>query len=230
PADGIASGAQSLRRRRAGGHRQHPRGPAGRIPPGADRSFRRRLFSPRLPIPRWGGLRDPHCRPAGQALGPVGLSCDGEGLNPSPQLPLAAPSRWAWGRSLRANAFLLLLVGLWWLGPHLNDQNKDDPFASYANVVLLVGINIILATSLQLINGLSGQFSLGHAGFMALGAYVAGYATEACSIDPAGGPYSDRFVNPGGVALFCVALTCCLLALGLMLWGVYALLRACARG
>ena len=74
-----------------------------------------------------------------------------------------------WKLSLRSNWFLLLLIGLWWLGPRINDQNKDDPFASYANVVLLVGINVILATSLQLINGLSGQFSLGHAGFMALG-------------------------------------------------------------
>ncbi|MBU6303289.1 MAG: branched-chain amino acid ABC transporter permease [Verrucomicrobia bacterium] len=36
-----------------------------------------------------------------------------------------------------------------------------------------VGINIILAVSLNLINGYTGQFSLGHAGFMAVGAYTA---------------------------------------------------------
>jgi branched-chain amino acid transport system permease protein len=122
----------------------------------------------------------------------------------------------------------LLLVLIWYWGPRINDQNKDDPFASYANVVLLVGINIILAISLQLINGLSGQFSLGHAGFMALGAYVAGYATEACSVDPAT-PDGDRMINPGGVALFCAALIGCLLAIGLVLWGLYALLRVSAR-
>ena len=40
------------------------------------------------------------------------------------------------------------------------------------NLVLL-GINIILAVSLNLINGYTGQFSLGHAGFMAVGAYTA---------------------------------------------------------
>ena len=34
-------------------------------------------------------------------------------------------------------------------------------------------INIILAVSLSLINGFTGQLSLGHAGFMAVGAYVA---------------------------------------------------------
>ena len=37
---------------------------------------------------------------------------------------------------------------------------------------LYVAINIILATSLNIINGVTGQFSLGHAGFMAVGAYV----------------------------------------------------------
>ena len=37
---------------------------------------------------------------------------------------------------------------------------------------LYVAINIILATSLNLINGFTGQFSIGHAGFMATGAYV----------------------------------------------------------
>ena len=37
-----------------------------------------------------------------------------------------------------------------------------------------IGVNIILAVSLNLINGYTGQFSLGHAGFMAVGAYTAG--------------------------------------------------------
>ena len=38
--------------------------------------------------------------------------------------------------------------------------------------ILIIGINIIMAASLNLINGYTGQFSLGHAGFMAVGAYV----------------------------------------------------------
>ena len=38
-------------------------------------------------------------------------------------------------------------------------------------ILTLVGINIILAASLNLINGYTGQFSIGHAGFMAVGAY-----------------------------------------------------------
>ena len=42
-------------------------------------------------------------------------------------------------------------------------------------IVLLAGINIILAVGLNLINGTTGQFSIGHAGFMAVGAYGAAY-------------------------------------------------------
>jgi branched-chain amino acid transport system permease protein len=47
----------------------------------------------------------------------------------------------------------------------------------YARVINLVGINITLAVSLTLINGLAGQFSIGHAGFMAVGGYTATYVT-----------------------------------------------------
>lgn len=43
--------------------------------------------------------------------------------------------------------------------------------------IILIGINIILAVSLNLINGFTGQFSIGHAGFMAVGAYVSAVLT-----------------------------------------------------
>jgi branched-chain amino acid transport system permease protein len=43
----------------------------------------------------------------------------------------------------------------------------------YLGLVIDVGISIILAVSLNLINGHTGQFSLGHAGFMAVGGYTA---------------------------------------------------------
>jgi branched-chain amino acid transport system permease protein len=43
--------------------------------------------------------------------------------------------------------------------------------------MVMIGINIILATSLNLINGFTGQFSIGHAGFMAVGAYVSAVMT-----------------------------------------------------
>ena len=43
----------------------------------------------------------------------------------------------------------------------------------YLGVAIDVGINVILAVSLNLINGHTGLFSLGHGGFMAVGAYTA---------------------------------------------------------
>ncbi|HEY5741396.1 MAG TPA: branched-chain amino acid ABC transporter permease [Terrimicrobiaceae bacterium] len=57
-----------------------------------------------------------------------------------------------------------------------------SPFASHINpyyydILIGVGINIILAVSLNLINGYTGQFSLGHAGFMAVGAYSSAWLT-----------------------------------------------------
>lgn len=62
------------------------------------------------------------------------------------------------------------LLGVqWFLAEQINDY--------VVRIILLVGINIVMAVSLNLINGITGQFSLGHAGFMAVGAYVSGIVT-----------------------------------------------------
>jgi branched-chain amino acid transport system permease protein len=45
-----------------------------------------------------------------------------------------------------------------------------------------IGINIILAVSLNLITGFTGQFSLGHAAFMSIGAYASGILTVKFSL------------------------------------------------
>ena len=45
------------------------------------------------------------------------------------------------------------------------------PFFTY--ISLIVGVNVVLAVSLNIVNGMTGQFSIGHAGFMAVGAYMA---------------------------------------------------------
>ncbi len=42
----------------------------------------------------------------------------------------------------------------------------------YLSVLMFMGVNIILSTSLNLVNGNMGEFSCGHAGFMCVGAYV----------------------------------------------------------
>jgi len=43
----------------------------------------------------------------------------------------------------------------------------------YLHILAIIGMNIILVASLNLVNGYLGEFALGHAGFMAVGAYTA---------------------------------------------------------
>lgn len=69
-----------------------------------------------------------------------------------------------------ALVYLLILIILLALAQvSLNDY--------YLRVLAVVGINIILTVSLNLTNGFSGDFSLGHAAFMAIGAYSAALLT-----------------------------------------------------
>jgi branched-chain amino acid transport system permease protein len=50
------------------------------------------------------------------------------------------------------------------------------PYATY--LATRVGIFVLLAVSLNIINGMTGQFSIGHAGFMAVGAYTSTLLTQ----------------------------------------------------
>ncbi len=65
-------------------------------------------------------------------------------------------------------ALLVALLAAFGLS-HFSD--RIDPY--HLDVLIGIGINIILAVSLNLVNGYTGQFSLGHAGFMSVGAYTA---------------------------------------------------------
>ena len=70
------------------------------------------------------------------------------------------------GQIILFNCLAVIAAGLFlWLA--------KDSFDGYKIQILnLIAINIILALSLNLIYGFTGLFSLGHAGFMAIGAYV----------------------------------------------------------
>jgi branched-chain amino acid transport system permease protein len=70
-------------------------------------------------------------------------------------------------------AALWLANGL--LSGSLVPSAKISPY--FLQVLCLAGINIILAVSLNLINGFTGQFSIGHAGFMAIGGYSSAFVT-----------------------------------------------------
>ena len=59
---------------------------------------------------------------------------------------------------------LLLAFFLWWAQGNLDGYKIQ--------ILNLIAVNAILALSLNLIYGFTGMFSLGHAGFMAIGAYV----------------------------------------------------------
>jgi branched-chain amino acid transport system permease protein len=61
-------------------------------------------------------------------------------------------------------AAAVLGLFLWWAEGHLDGYKIQ--------ILNLIAVNIILALSLNLIYGFTGMFSLGHAGFMAIGAYV----------------------------------------------------------
>jgi branched-chain amino acid transport system permease protein len=75
---------------------------------------------------------------------------------------------------LRLLAFAAMILALNLLQGVLRARVNDYVF----DIIMLAGINIILAVSLNLINGITGQFSLGHAGFMALGAFSSAAFTK----------------------------------------------------
>lgn len=79
-------------------------------------------------------------------------------------------------------------------------ENSMNPY--YLRVVVNCGIAGILAMSLNLINGCAGQFSLGHAGFMAVGAYVSAGLT---TVYPAGFMQTELGVGSAILAGGCVA-------------------------
>ena len=79
--------------------------------------------------------------------------------------------------AIRKRDLIMLIFGLAVFGA-LQAMMSAKIIGSFWQLnILLIGINIIMSVSLNLINGYTGQFSLGHAGFMAVGAYVGVVAT-----------------------------------------------------
>lgn len=125
----------------------------------------------------------------------------------------------AFALALRSNwmipiAFLLL----WPINWLLHGSGAIDPYQQ--RIILLIGVSIIAAVSLQLINGTSGQFSLGHAGFMAVGAYLAAYPMQV---------YANDGTNPLGVLLFYVGMGLVFATAALFLFGLFVLIRSSGR-
>jgi branched-chain amino acid transport system permease protein len=90
---------------------------------------------------------------------------------------------------------ILFLIVPSWLGV----------YSSYVQLIILyIGINIILTVSLNLVNGYMGEFSVGHAGFMGVGAYATSILTVLFFVqdDVFGAP-----LLPGWTSLFIFPLT-----------------------
>ncbi|WP_456324080.1 branched-chain amino acid ABC transporter permease [Desulfonauticus submarinus] len=64
----------------------------------------------------------------------------------------------------------LLIIILFFILVGLAYYDKIDLYTQ--SVLMFMGINIIFGSSLNIVNGYMGEFSCGHAGFMAVGAYV----------------------------------------------------------
>ena len=87
---------------------------------------------------------------------------------------------------------IVAIIGLSFVVPNLNDYILGR--------VMYIGIMITLAVSLNLINGFTGQFSLGHAGFMAIGAYTSAIITTYLST------HGVAMTGIGGIWGFIIAL------------------------
>jgi branched-chain amino acid transport system permease protein len=87
---------------------------------------------------------------------------------PSLQKPWLRLASWrGWLPTLLVAGFVFAL-----LADHFPIINGFTRF-----ILITMGINIILCVSLNLVNGYMGEFSVGHAGFMSLGAYASGIMT-----------------------------------------------------
>lgn len=147
-----------------------------------------------------------------------------------------SPGR-SWRGTLSSNALVLLAVFVaacsgraieyfehtfsfpWFRGP------ISWQWGFYQNrMLMLIAIGVIMAVSLQLINGISGQFSLGHAGFMAVGAYLSGYASQTyATLDP--DDPATSYQNAGQVAWYFVSLAAVVAVVAAVLAVVFLVLR-----
>ena len=100
--------------------------------------------------------RDPPIHPGAESTAPA-VTVDSDALL-KPPLWSALPRT---GLPLSVGVAVALLVHF--IAPELG---------GFSSLVAIAGVNIVLAVSLNIVNGLAGQFSIGHAGFMAMGGYL----------------------------------------------------------
>lgn len=72
---------------------------------------------------------------------------------------------------LKLIIYIIIAVVLFFILNELMNERIINNY--YKRIIILACINVMLAVSLNLITGITGQLSLGHSGFMAIGAYMA---------------------------------------------------------
>ena len=129
-----------------------------------------------LELPRWHRLCDPHPDPALQTRRPARQSPRWRKSDARESAILTIAD------SLRLTALAVPSAGCAGIVLAVVASMFSAQFNRYyLGIAIDCGINIILAVSLNLINGHTGQFSLGHAGFMAVGGYSAAKLTLVCA-------------------------------------------------
>lgn len=100
--------------------------------------------------------------------------------------------------------WIVPLVIIWIINHYL--VHWMDPY--FFLILINVGINIVLAVSLNLVNGYTGQFSMGHAGFMSVGGYAAAFfTTSVAASNPSliADPFLSQLLFIGAILLGALA-------------------------
>ena len=160
PAHGAHVGLKAFVAAVIGGIGNVPGAMAGRAAARARRGVRGRLH--RLVLPRRDRLRHPHPGAAGPARGAA-----------------SAASPWRRSDGARARLVLRSVRARSCVGAAASSGSSQGALTPRRLLARPhhVGVNVILAVSLNMVNGFTGQFSIGHAGFMAVGAYTAALVT-----------------------------------------------------
>ncbi len=120
-----------------------------------------------------------------------------------------------WGRA--QGALLAGFLAIWLIYFMLSFSLVPQIDAYLVKIIIYAGINVILAVSLNLVNGFTGQFSLGHAGLMSVGAYSSAYFSIQITT-----AYPQILAHPFAIAIF--------FPLALFLGGLCASLAGVAVG
>ena len=176
--NGFDAWSESICCRRPWRYRINPRGDDWRLCHWPARSARFRSWPFHLEGRR--RVRNSDCRSAGQADRYSWPSADGKSVRKGRRTMKKTRSAIRIPMPLRYLINLVLILALWLV---LFTLIQNGTITNYwSGILITVGINIILATSLNVATGYLGQLPLGHAGFMAVGAYAGGIFMKAVPV------------------------------------------------